>query len=292
MVDLLITGGAGFVGGNLARLLAPRMVTVVADWQTPPPADLEVPSVEMDVRDFERVRAVLAQVRPRTVIHAAGNKNVRDCERRPEEAFRTNATGTRNVARACRDVGAHLLYLSTDLVFDCQRGDYGEDDVPHPTLAYGATKLQGELFALEECPDAAVCRSGGIYGPRSPLLAWLRGELIARRNVEAFTDVCNSPTYVGSLAEMMEAVARRRLGGVFHMVGRERTSRYDFFRAFAETFDLDASLLSAVAAGPRRHEMLLQPDASLRCARTNAALAIGALSAREGLGRLRANGGV
>jgi dTDP-4-dehydrorhamnose reductase len=292
MVELLITGGAGFVGQNLVRLLAPRMATVAADWDTPLPAELGVPSVDMDVRDLDRVRTVLDRFRPGAVVHAAGNKNVRDCEERPEEAFRTNAGGTRNVARACCEIGAHLLYLSTDLVFDCERGGYTEEDVPRPALVYGETKRQGEVFAREECPGAAVCRSGGIYGRRSPLLAWLRGELVAQRTVEAFTDVCNTPTYVGSLADMLEAVARRRLGGVFHTVGAERTSRYDFFRAFAETFALDASLVAAVAAGGKRREMLLQPDASLRSERTAATLGIAALSVREGLRRMREQGGV
>jgi dTDP-4-dehydrorhamnose reductase len=292
MVDLLITGGAGFVGQNLTRFFASRMAVVAADWKTPLPPDLGTTAVEMDVRDAGRVRAVLEQVRPRAVIHAAGNKNVRDCEQHPEEAFRTNATGTRNVARACREVGAHLLYLSTDLVFDCQQGGYEEHDIPHPTLVYGETKRQGEIFAFEECPEAAVCRSGGIYGRRSPLLAWLGAQLAAGRTVEGFTDVFNSPTYVGSLADMMQAVVLRRLSGVFHMVGSVRTSRYDFFRTFAETFDLDAALLSAVAAGARRHEMLLLPDASLRCRRTTAALGIEPASPWDGLTRLRHEGGV
>jgi dTDP-4-dehydrorhamnose reductase len=292
MVDVLITGGAGFVGHNLARLLRARTSVVAADWRTTMPEGVGVPSVSMDVRDADAVRAVLAQARPRTVIHAAGNKNVRDCEEHPEEAFLTNAIGTRNVARACRELGSHLVYLSTDLVFESEHGGYVETDIPRPTLAYGRTKRQGEEFAVEECPGAAVCRSGGIYGRRSPLLGWLEGELRGGRRVEAFTDVSNTPTYVGSLADMMEVIARGCLAGVFHTVGGERVSRYGFFRAFAETFSLDASLLVPVAAGPRREQMLLQADASLCCRSTTAALGVPALTLSEGLGRLRDEGGV
>ena len=291
MTDLLITGAAGFVGHNLLRLLGHRMSVVPTDWRAATPDGPNVPVATMDIRDAEQVRAVLGRFQPRAVIHAAGDKDVRHCQEHPEEAFRTNAEGTRNVARACRELGAHLLYVSTDLVFDCVQGGYGEDDTPKPTLVYGQTKRRGEEIALEECPGAAVCRSGGIYGRRSPLLGWLRRELEAGRRVEAFTDVFNTPTYVGSLADMFDVVVRGRLPGIFHTVGGERVSRYGFFRAFAEAFALDAALLVPEAAGPRRDQMLLQADASLCCRRTIAALGVAALSAADGLSRLRDEGG-
>ena len=153
--------------------------------------------------------ALFDQVRPAAVIHAAGNKNLKFCEDQPDEAFRVNAGGTQNVARACRRVGAKLIYLSTDLVFSCVEGNYQEHDVPEPTLAYGKSKLLGEKFALEKLDQVAVCRSGGIYGKGSPLLQWFAGEIKAGQTVECFTDVFNTPTYVDNLGEMMETVLEK-----------------------------------------------------------------------------------
>ena len=105
--------------------------------------------------------------------------------------------------------------------------------MPQPSLAYGRSKLQGERFAREELNDVAICRSGGIYGKGSPLLGWLSAELDAGRTVDCFVDVFNTPTYAENLGEMMETIIRKRLTGVFHTVGRERVSRFEFFKSYA-----------------------------------------------------------
>lgn len=292
MDTLLITGGEGFVGQNLARFFGPRWAVVTTHLTRPPADSSAAASFEMDVTDAASVFNVFARAEPRVVIHAAGNKNVRFCEDHPEEAHRVNALGTRNVARACREVGARLLYLSTDLVFDCTRGRYREDEVPRPALAYGESKLRGERYALEECEETAVCRSGGIYGAGSPLLSWLAAELEAGRGVECFFDVFNSPTYVENLAEMMEAIMRGRLTGVFHTAGRERVSRCEFFRAYAETFGLDVNLLAPAPAAGLRERLLLQPDSSLSVEQTSARLGVRPDSVSEGFTRLKTRGGV
>ncbi len=242
MDTLLITGG-GFVGQNLAEFFSPRW-SVVTTHLGPPkvPASAARP-IQLDVRDAEAVFSVCERVGPKVVIHAAGNKNVRFCEDHPDEAHRINALGTQNVARACRSVGASMIYVSTDLVFDGARGNYREDESPRPASAYGKSKLEGERLAVEELNDVAVCRSGGIYGQRSPLLSWLSTELEAGRSVECFVDVFNTPTYVENLAEMIEAIIRKRLVGIFHTAGSERVSRFELFRSYADAFGLDAGRL-------------------------------------------------
>ena len=288
---LLITGGSGFVGQNLARYFAPRRQTVTT-YFTHPPTPSPERSIQLDIRDAEAVFTLLDRERPAAVIHAAGNKNLRFCEEQPAEAFRVNAGGTQNVARACRRVGAKLIYLSTDLVFSCVEGNYQEHDVPEPTLAYGKSKLLGENFALEELDQVAVCRSGGIYGKGSPLLQWFVGEIEAGKTVECFTDVFNTPTYVDNLGEMMETVLEKQLVGVFHTVGRERVSRFEFFRAYAETLGLDVSLLSPVSLKGLKDTLLLQPDSSLAIAETAKKLRQTFNSVGEGFTRLQESGGV
>ena len=208
MAPLLITGGSGFVGRNLARFFAPRWPVVTTYFGQPAAFDSTAQSFHLDVRDAGAVLSIFGRVAPEVVIHTAGNKNVRFCEENPEEAYRINALGTRNVARACRSFGASMIYLSTDLVFSCTKGGYKEDELPQPTLVYGKSKLEGERFALRELESVAVCRSGGIYGKGSPLLNWLSAEIDAGRSVECFVDVFNTPTYVENLAEMIKKSSR------------------------------------------------------------------------------------
>lgn len=292
MNGFLVTGAAGFVGSNLVRhlLRGGHRVAGVVRFRALPPELSAVPTVTLDVRCDAATLEVVAEFRPEVVIHVAGNKDVRQCESNPGEAFATNAVGTGHVARACRKVGAKLVYLSTDLVFDGLRGNYLEEEIPQPTLVYGASKLAGEVAALRNCPGALVCRSGGLDGWRSPLLRWVAAELAAGRSVEAFVDVVNSPTFSGALAEAIEAAIERDLSGVLHVVGADRVSRYEQFRAFAEAFGFDPSLLVARVAGDRRREMMLLPDVSLSTTASTGRIGLQPTPLASGMARLRLEG--
>ena len=289
---ILITGGAGFVGRNLAEYFSARSVTFIADLTEPGNGARNVPWYIMDVRDEASVRNVLDETGPDTVIHAAANKNVRWCESHPGEAMAVNAEGTRNVAAWCRRHGARMVYISTDLVFDSRRGMYRESDVPQPETVYGRTKLEGERNAVNETPDLVICRSGGIYGRYSPLLLWLRDNLARGRTVDCFSDVYNTPTYAVNLAEMIESILDRGLGGVFHTVGSERVNRYELFYSFAETFGYDVSRLVPVKAGQGMEEMLLMPDASLEVGRIVSEAQAVPDSPGKGMARLLDAGGL
>ena len=292
MNNLLITGGSGFVGKNLATFFAPHCSVATTYFQHPTGPDSAGQSFRLDVTDAKQVVSLFERVKPDAVIHAAGNKDVRFCEDHPRDAHRTNAEGTQNIARVCHDFGASMIYLSTDLVFDCVSGDYKEDELPQPTLAYGRSKLQGERFALQELKDVAICRSGGIYGKGSPLLSWLSAELSAGRTVDCFVDVFNTPTYVENLAEMMKAIILNRLTGVFHTVGRERVSRFEFFQSYAGTFGFDGDLLSPVSIASIKDKLFLQPDSSLSMDHTSKRLDVAFNSIAEGFTRLKARGGL
>ncbi|MCA1614343.1 MAG: sugar nucleotide-binding protein [Acidobacteria bacterium] len=208
---LLITGGSGFVGQSLAEFFSPRWPVATTYLTRPASPDSAAQSFQLDIRDPAAVFSTFERAGPKAVIHAAGNKNIRFCEDHPDEAHRINALGTRNVARACRDFGAAMIYVSTDLVFSGVRGNYREDETPRPTLAYGESKLQGERFAREELEDVVVCRSGGVYGKGSPLLRWLAAEIEAGRSIVEFfqsyarafglDESLLSPASVGGLKE-------------------------------------------------------------------------------------------
>jgi len=111
----------------LVTLFADRFSVSTTYFENPIASAAGVQSFRVDIRDEAAVSSVVERVKPDAVIHAAGNKNVRFCEDHPDEADRTNAGGTRNVARACRNFGARMIYLSTDLVFGGTTGNYKED---------------------------------------------------------------------------------------------------------------------------------------------------------------------
>jgi dTDP-4-dehydrorhamnose reductase len=288
-MNIFITGGSGFVGRNLVRYFAARNRVTFSYLRSTPPQDLTVNAdkVRLDIRNADHVVDLLKQTQPAAVIHVAGNKNVKECERRPEEAFAVNAAGPQNIARACREVGAQMVYLSTDLVFESTSGGYRETDRPRPNSAYGRTKFAGEELAAAELDDFAVCRSGGLYGFESPLLLWLAEELKAQRPVECLTNVWNTPTYVENLAEMIGVILRRRLTGTFHTVGSEVVNRFQFFSAFAAAFDLNARALLPVESEQLMQDLLLHPNSALDSTWTTTTLGVKSLSVNEGMTELR-----
>lgn len=289
---ILLIGGSGFVGRNLVEFFASRHHVIATYLRNPASAE-EIPNatwMSLDARLAQDVANVVGESRPDIVVYVAGNKNVMWCESHQSEAMAVNGEGAANTARACQRVGCRMIYLSTDLVFDCSRGDYREEEAPLPTTAYGRTKLQGELWSRRECPEVAICRSGGIYGKRSPLLGWLASELRKGQHVEAFTDVRNTPTYVVNLAEMLHAIMLLSEGGIFHTVGSESVTRLEFFDAFARSFSLSHQLLTGATGGAERDRMLLQADSSLNCGSTRARINTSFDSAVSGMKRLSDSG--
>lgn len=128
---LLITGGTGLLGTELQRH---------RDYHAPHHTDL-------DVTDAARVMRYIVDLEPELIVHCAGYTNVANAETEIEQCYRANVLGTRNVVAAAVAVGAKLVYLSTDYVFDGERGGYTPDDTPHPTGWYAKTKLLGEAYA-------------------------------------------------------------------------------------------------------------------------------------------------
>lgn len=219
-MKVLITGASGFIGSHLTRFFVQRSSVVASYFNSPIAVDSigSVDVVRLDIRDSQAVEIEFAKHRPDLVIHAAGCKNVKVCQQHPRAADLVNAIGTYNVARACRQMGAKLIYISSDLVFSGQDGRYRETDLPQSNLVYGQTKLWGEKLAQQELTNVAICRSGGVYAKDSPLLRWLSTQLAEKEMVDCFTDVFNTPTYIENLAEAIEQIVQRDLSGIFHFI--------------------------------------------------------------------------
>ncbi len=290
MKKILITGGTGFVGKNLVDHFKTRYEVMIVNRSSPHFIDSNVNWSSLDIRDEEKTISLIGKLAPEVVIHAAGNKDVRYCEKNADEAFLVNSIGTRNVAQAARMIGAKIVYISTDLIFPSTTGNYTELDIPHSPLAYGRSKYSGESCAILETDNLAICRTGGLYGRYSPLLNWLTRELTAGKEVVCFTDVYNTPTYVKDLAEAITAIIDRDIRGIFHTAGRQRINRYEFFRCFAQVFNLDDSRLKPSQLGDKRKALLLMPDCSLSCDISNNRIGVYFKSPQEGFSCLKKEG--
>jgi dTDP-4-dehydrorhamnose reductase len=247
-VKIAITGANGLVGGAAAAPLAgAREVLAIGRGQ----ARLAPGSwrwADADLGDGRSVEQAILAFGAKAVLHAGAATDVDGCERDPGLAWRVNVGGTEQVARACRALGARLVAVSTDYVFDGTRGPYGEDDVPNPRGAYARSKRCGEEAALLLTPDCAVARVAVVYsgrpGAKSTFATQVVEKLSRGEPVKAFSDQVVSTTLAASgAARCLELLLETSYRGVLHASDATVLDRVDFARRIARRFGLEGEIV-------------------------------------------------
>jgi len=284
---VLITGASGLLGGKLVNVLS-KLYEVIPTHHT---EALHPNSIRMNISDRDEVFNVLSQLHPDTVIHTAAETNVDKCETNKEWAWNVNAAGTRNIAEACSKIGAKLVYISTDYVFDGEKGLYSEEDEANPINYYGVTKLKGEDFVKQFCEDFIITRTSVLYGWHHKKLnfaTWVIDSLRSRRRISVAEDHYNSPTLADDLAEMIRRLARSNASEVYHTAGGQRVSRYNLALKIAEIFDLNTSFLEPVKMSNLKAWVAKRPrDSSLSLEKIRKEVGIEPLSLDEALKKMR-----
>ena len=246
---VIVIGGTGLVGNALLRTWTARGARVsAATYHCHPSGSF----LQLDMRDEAKVRSFLAAHRPNVVAVPAANPFVDYCELHPEETREVNVKGTLNVARACREIGARMIFYSSDYVFDGVKGSYTEEDAPCPINEYGRQKAEAESGVLACDPKNLVLRTSGAYGwqwEEKNFVLQVRKNLSEGRRMRVADGVRYNPTYVENLAEITAELVAARAGGIFHVVGAEEIGRYQFAAQAANAFGLDAALIERVPAG-------------------------------------------
>jgi dTDP-4-dehydrorhamnose reductase len=248
-MKILVTGASGLLGLNLSLTGMEAHTIVGVDRSKLAGTPFEL--IKADLLDPEAEHHILDTVKPDAVIHTAALANLEACEEQPETARLLNAQLPGELADACVKRGIQMMHISTDAVFDgTKEGVYTEEDTPNPQGVYACTKLEGERNVLSANPDAVVVRVNffgwSLSGTRS-LPEFFINNLSAGKRAPGFTDVFFCPLFVGDLGEMLLKVLERELSGIYHVVGSESLSKYDFGVAIARRFDLDERLIEPVS---------------------------------------------
>jgi dTDP-4-dehydrorhamnose reductase len=285
---LLITGGSGFLGRTIAQMIAANFQVFSADY-----APKKMPNfVPLDIRERQQVVDTFRKIRPALVIHTAALVNVDYCEDHAQEAWVTNVEGTENVAIAAKEVRAKLVYISTDSVFDGQKGMYIEEDKPNPVNVYARTKLEGEKRVKQHLTDSLVVRTA-FYGwnpgasSKPSLAEWVVTTLRQGETCRMFTDVFFSPIFIENFVEAVIQMSQKGLSGMYHVGGSEKYSKYAFGQRIAEVFGLNKELIVPVSIdgaglrGPR------PKDVSLNVSKASGVINTRLLDVREGITRFK-----
>jgi len=255
---LLILGANGFVGGWLARL-APAWFDVVG------------PGARIDVTDPTACLAGIGPLRPNVVALLAAVSDIDRCERDPALAESVNVGGAGNVARACREAGAHLLFASSGAIFDGTKSAYTEDDPPCPVSVYGRTKAQGEQAIVAILPDSVIVRFSLVLGmAMTPGTNAVTNRLVAAwqqgRTVLLPADEYRNALDVQTVAALFLELARNpQAKGVYHVGSANALSRFEIGRTLADVLGYASSLVAPQieppqGRAPRGRYEFLRPD--------------------------------
>lgn len=239
MRKIWIVGAKGHVGTALIDLidcLKYKMFLTDAD--------------EVDVTDRNIVHKYIASTRPDVIINCAGITDIEVCEQNPERAYAVNAIGPRNLAVEAQSIGAKLIQLSTDDVFDAEQDrPYNEFDTVHPKTMYGKSKYAGERFIEDLSNRYVIVRSSWVYGTGKDFVNSVLEAIGREKVLEVPVNQYASPTSAEELAKVVTLFIDNDCFGIYHAVCRGYCSRYEFAKEIIKYSDNEGKIeLKAVEA--------------------------------------------
>ncbi len=233
-----MTGARGQLGRDVVLALEAAGRTVVG-----------LDRAGLDIGDAAAVHGVIAELRPAAVVNCAAYTAVDACETNVELAHQVNEHSVRTLAEACSSIGAHLVHVSTDYVFDgtLDRA-YREGDTTNPQSVYGQSKLAGEVAVAEVSgDDATIVRTSWVCGEHGNNMVKLVRRLVSSGAPMAFVDDQRGcPTFTADLAPALIQLADERLGGVFHLTNAGAVSWYEFVGDILDVSGHDRSMVSPI----------------------------------------------
>src|SRR2546422_1289720 len=214
---ILITGGKGQLGQALRNALTADEVHSLGH-------------ADLDITDEEALRRSLTELHPEVVIHTAAWTDTAGCERDPARAFAVNGVAAGLVAKACREIEAAMVYVSSNEIFDGEKGSpYVEEDSPNPINEYGRSKLEGERRVRAAAEGCYIVRTSWLYGPgRTSFPEKIVEAARERGSLKLVTDEIASPTWTVDLATAIARLIRQPAYGAYHLANSGSCSRKEW----------------------------------------------------------------
>ncbi len=239
---ILITGATGLLGVDL-------MAVLKQDYRA-----MGVATANFDIQNYDETASFLDRMKPEVVLHAAAWADVDGCEEQKEKAFAVNAIGTKNIATVCKNIGAKMIFYSTDYVFDGTKGSaYTEDDKPNPINNYGRSKLEGEQHVLDILDNAAIMRISWLYGTAKDcfVTSVIHSALTQHRAklknepyevLKVVGDQFSCPTWTVDIADQTKVIIEKKLTGIIHAASIGQASKYKLSENIFEELSWDIEM--------------------------------------------------
>ncbi|UMO88802.1 dTDP-4-dehydrorhamnose reductase [Pectobacterium sp. PL64] len=235
-MNVLLTGS----NGQLGRCFQDRLPAGWQVWATD--------TAELDITDYAKVLAAVKEYQPDAIVNAAAYTAVDKAESEPELAALVNKTGPENLARAAKEVGARLVHVSTDYVFDgTATVPYVETDKTNPLGVYGQTKLDGEIAVSTVLPDAIIIRTAWVFSEYGNNFVKTMLRLAKDRDeLSIVSDQRGCPTYAGDIAQaIIDLLEKEAEAGIYHYCGDNEVAWSDFADAIFSSVKKQGMLANA-----------------------------------------------
>lgn len=288
-MKVLITGANGFIGRHWVEQLLRLGLTVVATGRGADRQHLSrlAPYRALDITDPHSIRSVFDAERPDAVLHAAAISKPDECALDPARADRVNVDATRELLMASAVRGCSFCFLSTDFVFDGERGMYTESDIPSPVNHYGQTKWLAEQLVAEYPHIWSIVRTVSVYGQpvagRANLLSIVAEKLRGGETYSVVDDQIRTPTYAGDLAWGVGRLIQGGHTGTFHLSGEDVLTPYAMAVRTATYLGLDPAGIRRVTAESFQQPARRPPRTGFIIEKARQAIGFRPLSFAEGL---------
>lgn len=290
-MKILITGANGFLGYYLVEQLLTKNFSVTAtgkgECRLPFTHDKNFQWLSMDFTDPFSIHDVFENIKPDVVIHAGAMSKPDECETNQMLAYLMNVEGTVQLLINSADLKSFFVFLSTDFVFDGERGMYHEDDKPNPVNYYGRTKLEAEEAVKEYEFNWAIVRTVLVYGKNhsghSNILKIVKEKLEKGEEYSVVDDQLRTPTYVEDLAKGIVSIIERNATGIFHLSGKDILTPYQMAIKTAKHLRLDSSVIKKVTAASFSQPAKRPPKTGFIIDKARKELGYEPLSFEEGL---------
>ncbi len=236
--EILVVGAKGLLGGDIIKFYSENLSVRGIGRET------------MDITRRQNVFETIETLSPKIVINCAGLTNVEMCEKNSELAFKVNCDGAENLASACKKIGAKLIHISTDYVFDGEKSaPYTEDDQPNPISIYSESKLAGEEKVRNNLDDHLIIRTAWIYGFHTKSFTRM---VLTRAKEQEVVSVINDqygcPTYTFDIAEGIRKLLETNLNGTFHLTNEGTCNRYEFTKEIFRLAGLNSDRVKPISS--------------------------------------------
>ena len=250
-MNVLVTGSSGMLGATVVKFFIEKGFNVYGISRTRNPQLDATHEFSGDLTDGQFLQSVSLTFQPDVIVHTAALVDLKFCEQNPMLAKQLHVDATHQLVTLFTK--ARFIYISTDSVFDGQRGDYSELDQPNPLNHYSKTKLEGEQVVSANAPSYAIIRTNlfGFHNPmKNSLFEWAYTSLSNGQAITGFANVFFNPLYCFQLAEIIHKISARKINGVFHVGSTDVISKYDFLLAVAKQFSLKSDLIGKSQLDP------------------------------------------